>query len=55
VWPSMAQQTKLFSTHELEMKNHLINVLFIYILQNMWPALTIGTSLCNNSYDLRIK
>jgi len=51
----MAQQTKLFSTHEMEMKNHLINVLFIYMLQNMWPTVIIGTSLCNNSYNFKIK
>jgi len=29
-------------------KNHLLNVLFIHMLQNMQPAVTVGTLLCND-------
>jgi len=44
-----------YSMHELEGKEHILNVLFIYMMQNMQPAVLIWTSLYNESYGFEIK
>jgi len=44
-----------YSMHELERKDHILNVLFIYMIQNMQPAVLIWTSLYNQSYEFEIK
>jgi len=51
MWPSKARQIKLFFTvrERIRMKNHILNVLFIHMIQNMQPAVTIWTLLCNDS------
>jgi len=43
------KQKSFFTQIRIRVENHLLNVLSLYMLKHAEPAVTIGTSLCNES------